>query len=254
MAYPATIETLNTSHADDVGEEILAQTDNDQARVLNAIMNELGANPSEGWATVAARLDMLIKFADTRNNGDSLIFDSGEGRFKPGTPASVPVGSMFEFAGSAAPTGYLVCDGSLVSRTTYAGLYAVIGFAYSPTPGTDPGSNSFYLPDFRGRVAVGKGTHADIDALGENDGITTVGNRRPKHKHTLNWNDPGHTHSESGTGGQTSGQAGGGIPSGGGAATTGSSTTGITASVGPQTGAEPTDGPAYVVVNKIIKY
>lgn len=48
--------------------------------------------------------------------------------------------------------GWLVCNGALVSRTTYATLYAQIGFAFSPTPGTDPGSNNFYLPDARDGV------------------------------------------------------------------------------------------------------
>lgn len=79
---------------------------------------------------------------------------------------------------AAAPSGWLMCDGAAVSRTTYSDLFAAIGTAY----GAGDGSTSFNLPDLRGRMPVGKGTHADVDALGENEG-SGVGERRPKHFH-----------------------------------------------------------------------
>ena len=65
--------------------------------------------------------------------------------------AGAPVGSVIYFAGSAAPEGYLVCDGSLVNRRTYAALFAVIGTTY----GAGNGSTTFALPDLRDRVAWG---------------------------------------------------------------------------------------------------
>lgn len=52
-----------------------------------------------------------------------------------------------------APTGYLLCDGSAVSRTNYAGLFAVIGTSY----GGGDGSTTFNVPDFRDKVPVGLG-------------------------------------------------------------------------------------------------
>lgn len=61
-------------------------------------------------------------------------------------------GTVFPFAGSAAPSGWLLCYGQAVSRTTYANLYAVIGTTY----GAGDGSTTFNLPDLRGRVAAGK--------------------------------------------------------------------------------------------------
>lgn len=66
--------------------------------------------------------------------------------------ALVPTGSVLPFAGSSAPTGYLVCDGTQVSRTTYAALFAAIGTAH----GNGNGTTTFHLPDYRGRFLRGK--------------------------------------------------------------------------------------------------
>jgi microcystin-dependent protein len=68
------------------------------------------------------------------------------------TGGLIPTGLVSPFAGSAAPTGWLLCDGSAVSRETYAALFAAIGTSY----GTGDGSTSFNLPDLRGRVAAGR--------------------------------------------------------------------------------------------------
>lgn len=65
----------------------------------------------------------------------------------------VPPGALFSYAGSTAPTGYLLCDGAGVSRTTYADLFAVIGETF----GSGDGSTTFNLPDLRDRFPLGKG-------------------------------------------------------------------------------------------------
>lgn len=103
----------------------------------------------------------------------------------------VPSGSIFDFAGSAAPGGFLLCDGAAVSRATYAALFAAIGTGY----GIGDGSSTFNLPDLRGRVAVGKGSHGDVDALGDSDGLA-VGSRRPAHAHSISA-DGSHSHTVS---------------------------------------------------------
>ena len=64
------------------------------------------------------------------------------------------------FAGSTAPSGWLVCDGSAVSRTTYATLFAAIGTTW----GTGNGSTTFNLPDLRGRAPIGAGTGSGLTA------------------------------------------------------------------------------------------
>ena len=69
---------------------------------------------------------------------------------------SNPVGSIIPFAGSSIPTGYLLCNGAVVSRATYANLFRVIGTAY----GAGDGSTTFKLPDLRDRFLEGAGTNA----------------------------------------------------------------------------------------------
>jgi microcystin-dependent protein len=64
-----------------------------------------------------------------------------------------PTGKVDMFAGAAAPTGWLMCDGSAVSRATYAGLFGVIGTTY----GVGDGSTTFNVPDMRSRSPVGAG-------------------------------------------------------------------------------------------------
>lgn len=64
---------------------------------------------------------------------------------------TVPVGGVIPFAGTSAPTGFLACDGSAISRTTYAALFAVIGTSH----GQGDGSTTFNLPDYRGRFLRG---------------------------------------------------------------------------------------------------
>ena len=78
-----------------------------------------------------------------------------------------PVGSIIAFAGDAPPNGYLECDGSEVSRTTYAALFAVI----SEMCGNGDGSTTFNLPDLRGRFLRGwdHGAGVDPDAAGRTD-------------------------------------------------------------------------------------
>jgi microcystin-dependent protein len=63
-----------------------------------------------------------------------------------------PTGCVPPFAGTAAPTGWLLCFGQTVSRTTFAALFAALGTTY----GAGDGSTTFALPDFRGRVPGGK--------------------------------------------------------------------------------------------------
>lgn len=69
--------------------------------------------------------------------------------------ATVPVGSIFPFAGSTVPSGYLLCDGSEVEISKYIKLYRVIGNTYKPTT-TLVGKDTFGLPDYRGRVLLGR--------------------------------------------------------------------------------------------------
>jgi microcystin-dependent protein len=72
----------------------------------------------------------------------------------------LPVGMITPFAGSTAPTGWFLCGGQAVSRTTYASLFAVVGTTY----GAGDGSTTFNLPDLRGRAVAGVDNMGGTDA------------------------------------------------------------------------------------------
>lgn len=63
----------------------------------------------------------------------------------------IPAGTILPFGGTVVPTGFLLCNGQQVSRTTYSDLYAVIGNNF----GSGNGSTTFHVPDFRGRFLRG---------------------------------------------------------------------------------------------------
>lgn len=76
--------------------------------------------------------------------------------------AITPTGSVLAFAGSTSPAGWLLCDGSAVSRETYAALYAVIGTTY----GSGDGSTTFNLPNLADRFIQGSATSGTEKSAG----------------------------------------------------------------------------------------
>lgn len=111
--------------------------------------------------------------------------------------ANVPTGTVFPFAGVNIPIGYLLCDGSPVSRTTYAALFTALGGTdITKNPwGQGDGSTTFNVPDLREAAPVG---------VGERNGITnhdtyTLGqfknDQNKSHAHTVYVKDLGHNHS-----------------------------------------------------------
>lgn len=73
-----------------------------------------------------------------------------------------PVGSVTAFAGATTPQGWLLCDGSAVSRTDYADLYAVIGDTY----GAGDGSTTFNLPNLTDKFIEGSATSGTVKSAG----------------------------------------------------------------------------------------
>ena len=117
-----------------------------------------------------------------------------------------PVGTIQMYGGSSAPTNWLKCDGSAVSRETYASLFAVIGTTY----GNGDGVTTFNLPNLTDRMPIGAGSTYALNASG---GETTVklsdaqmahghGFTQPKipnHSHTCGNMSANSTHSHSGS-------------------------------------------------------
>ncbi len=94
------------------------------------------------------------------------------------------VGDLKMSARTAAQEGWLLCNGQLVSRTTYAALFSAIGTAY----GAGDGSTNFSLPNLSGRAPIGAGTGAGLttralgDYLGEETHVLTTA-EMPEHSH-----------------------------------------------------------------------
>lgn len=124
------------------------------------------------------------------------------------TVGIVPAGTLIEFGGTSAPSGYLACDGTEYSRTTYARLFAAIGTTW----GAGNGSTTFNVPDLRGYFLRGAGTNSDGTvgpAVGEKQADTylnhTHGVTENPHTHTVAVTSGNSPSSVFGTGAQYSG-------------------------------------------------
>lgn len=109
-------------------------------------------------------------------------------------------GLVVMYGAATAPTGWLLCNGTAVSRTTYAALFAVVGTSY----GTGDGSTTFNLPNSMGRVAIGAGAGSGLTSRavgatgGEENHTLTVAELavhthiQDSHAHGINtWNNSG---------------------------------------------------------------
>ena len=137
-------------------------------------------------------VDGILERVALGASGTAVVSDGTDAVW--GTPSgTVPSGTLIDFAGTAAPAGYLGCDGSNVSRTTYAALFTAIGTTW----GVGDGSSTFTLPDFRRRVAVGSGgsgTGTLGNAVGNTGGAEThvlVTGELAAHAHNTVWNTSG---------------------------------------------------------------
>ena len=139
--------------------------------------------------------DNKVALNENPNVADiNKVTDDDMNEIKTTINTNTPVGCINLYAGSTAPTGWLICDGSAVSRTTYANLFSVIGTTY----GAGDGSTTFNVPNLKGKVPVGLDLNdTDFDTLGETGGEKThtlIPDEMPSHSHGLLGN--------SGTGGK----------------------------------------------------
>lgn len=169
--------------------------------------------------------------------------------------AGVPIGTLIIWPTNTPPTGYLLCYGQTVSRTTYANLFAALGTTY----GAGDGTTTFGLPDARGRAIAGKDNMGGVSAdrlTGLSGGIDgdTLGATGGLESHTLTTAQiPSHTHTVNG---YTLGNTGAGYQSDRVAAAnevgTGSNltfTSGATGSDGAHNNVQPT-----IIMNICIRY
>ena len=131
------------------------------------------ATATNTWGTTGVnptRNTIYLEFATQTAyayDGTTLVSVGGGSQ---GGGDSTPIGTVEAYSGSTAPNGYLLCDGSAVSRTTYSDLFSVIGTTY----GSGDGSTTFNLPNLKGRTVVMQDTtQTEFDTLGETGGSKT---------------------------------------------------------------------------------
>lgn len=138
----------------------------------------------------------LFASAIDNNQGNALPpAGTSNGNWTFLNPASVPAGTIFDFAGATTPTGYLTCDGTSYATAAQPNLFAAIGYTWGGS-----GAN-FNVPDLRGRAGIGAGAGPGLSTrtlgqtLGEETHILTTP-EMPSHSHGVS--DPGHTHTVTG--------------------------------------------------------
>ena len=186
------LNTSGTSTAYTVTSNQAFTSLNDGAQIAFRLDKTNGAAPTLNLDNLGAKPLRLVSASDLV--GAELVagaiytatYDSGGDEWLIANPVStglVPAGTVADFAGTSAPTGWLLMHGQCVSRTTYAALFAVIGTTYDNSCAGD----EFGLHDARGRVVAGQddmgGTSAnrltnqsgglDGDTLGATGGAET---------------------------------------------------------------------------------
>ena len=141
---------------------------------------------------VAMEFDALFK-----SLREFLLLEHNEdGSHRPNA-LTFPIGGMMPFAGTTAPPGWLICDGTAVSRATYKTLLETIGTAY----GVGDGNTTFNLPDLRQRMPLGKAASGTGATMGATGGAIDHTHTGGSHTHSIS-SDGSHGHGgNTGTGG-----------------------------------------------------
>ena len=173
---------------------------------------------------------------DIRFNTTLTQFEGYNGSAWGEIANGVPAGSIFTFASTTVPSGYLECNGAAVSRSTYATLFATI----STTFGVGDGSSTFNLPDLRGQFVRGWANNATGTGDDGRSFASSQADQNKTHGHTASVTDPGHKHVTKGHGTQDDGGSNvTGSTSGGTSSTSmNDANTGISVSVASDGGAE----------------
>lgn len=154
------VTTTSTEHALQIGPDngLNLRIDGNEVSALNnGVGSALNLNVDGGTVTVGAFAETTLSV-----NGNLSV---------AGTDYShSPAGVINMWAASTSPTGWLICNGAAVSRTTYAKLFSTIGTTY----GSGDGSTTFNVPNLEGRIPVGVNTgDTDFNVLGETGGSKT---------------------------------------------------------------------------------
>ena len=126
----------------------------------------VGALTTSGTVTLGSNTNVKI----TGGSSGQYLQTDGSGNLSYVTVQGVPVASIIMYGANTAPSGWLVCDGTAVSRSTYSGLFAVISNVF----GIGDNSTTFNLPDFRGRSPHGVDASQSITIGGTSAGKINI--------------------------------------------------------------------------------
>jgi len=135
--------------------------------------------------------DITLTLPNSDGDANDVLQSDGSGNLSfTALPQAVPTGSVHMMATTTAPSGYLKCNGTAISRTTYAALFAIIG----TTHGAGDGSSTFNVPDLRGEFVRGWDDSRGVDS-GRNFGTSqSDNNKQHNHSASSTITDPGHFH------------------------------------------------------------
>jgi microcystin-dependent protein len=143
--------TNKTLTSPKVNEDVVVTATATEINVLDGITASTAElNIMDGVTASTAELNILD--GATLTTTELNYVDGVTSAIQTQITTNTPVGVLAPYAGSAAPTGWLLCAGQEISKTTYSALYSIIGVN---TYGTDT-TSGFFLPDLRGRVVAGK--------------------------------------------------------------------------------------------------
>jgi microcystin-dependent protein len=213
----------------DTGTRFNGQTVNGEALLNTEVSPTMITGKPQ--ATGATATDQILVYQSTIS-GSGLVSMTREVYLAGASAFIIPVGTIIPYAGSSTsiPNGWLMCDGSEISVTVYNELFLVLGYTYG-AQNTLLGSNTFALPDIRGRFPLGldnmnnygnvpgfaqatngasppvnvntggqigpagRVTNVAADTLGGNSGsqnVVLTTTQLPQHTHAFS--DPGHAH------------------------------------------------------------
>ena len=162
----------------DVGRDIVAVATATTAGIVRVgDGSQMAVNPITGDISLNASKaseirDTIGAIANNQGaeNAGKVMTVGGDGNLVP-TPASasgLPIGAIVQYCGDTVPDNFMWCDGSAISRTTYASLFAVIGTKY----GKGDGSTTYNLPNFNSAVPWGAPDWDGWQGLKPNTNVT----------------------------------------------------------------------------------
>ena len=125
----------------------------------------------------------------TAGSSTDVLTIDGSGLPSWVSPAGLPAGALVMWSGlyNSIPSGWLLCDGSEINRTTYADLFSAIGTQFGSA-----GASTFTLPLFQNIFPRSPASSTSCGATGGADSLTLSTAQMPTHTHVVN--DSGHTH------------------------------------------------------------